>query len=129
MSDDISNESIEYFGQKCGQNIKSLALDYHRYNPPNEQIRHLLSFTPNFVSLKVLSLDSRLLLKPNSDILLAKLTEIECNYCSIEDMIEISNKYCNQLLSIKAIESVIETKIKVNSSHVWDVSDAYKHFH
>ena len=104
LNDVISDESIEYFGQKCGQNIKSLALEYDHDDPPNEKIRHLLSFTSNLVSLKVSSLDSRLLLKPNSDILLPKLTEIECNYCSIEDMIEISNKYCNQLLTIKAFE-------------------------
>ena len=50
---DLSADSVVYLGKKCGRNLQSL-----RFQTSNENIRQLLKFTPNLVSLKVLNIES-----------------------------------------------------------------------
>ena len=104
----ISNMSFEflsYFGQKCGSKLKSLTIRNSKDGSDSLMIRQLLLFTPNLVSLKVCSLDSTLLFTPNNQILLPKLKKIECNDCSPQVMIELQNRYSDQLVDIKASTS------------------------
>lgn len=65
----ITLEDIEYFGERCGQNIKDLVL----YSNDEDMIASLLSYTQRLLSLKVCSLKTKLLLKANGDKLLPKL--------------------------------------------------------
>jgi hypothetical protein len=122
---EISNESIEYFGKKCGQRLELLSINNPIGYLSAKMISHLLSFTPNLVSLKVSSLDSRLLLNDNSDILLPKLRQFECNFIETIEMFEIINRYGHQLVSLN-------TKLKAyltNRDNYNRVISSLKHYH
>ena len=81
MTNDMTDESIQYFGQKCGKRLKYLSIRCDS----EEQTRLLLSFITELVSLKRIihfkrSYSHSMFLSENKSKLLPKLQEIDCNF-------------------------------------------------
>ena len=100
-------ESIDYFGQKCGQNIKKLKF---KSRVSKETVEHLLSFTTNLEHIVINSLhyiltqtDKWNQMKDNNQVIakLPKLKFAEINYASQDQLAQLQEEYKNEKIIIE----------------------------
>jgi len=106
LHDYLSYGSIRYFGRKCGPKLEELSLHWSYIS--TEDIRDLLSFTPNLVSLHVFNFDIRFILGENNDKLLPNLRKLSIDgSLRIEELSKLQDIYNNRLQVFNTLENIV----------------------